>query len=276
MGISNEELLSWAETERIGLGRTIQYADPAKWEDASPCAGWSNWDVLSHLAGQDVAAAALIVGEDPVELDAYSAEIAPEPLGVDTFNAMTTGARFHQTVLATISEWGHAADQLLAAAGKFDSDDDWAATVKWFGRTVPKSDLLQERAAEWWLHGEDIRAGVDLPPRAEHWSMWMLNDLAIRTIPQTLAETGQEYWGMSVRVTLTSTGGGVWNQRLSAGPEPDPSKRPDVSIEANGHAFALMAGRRFSADAFLENGELKLGGNEEIGYSILEHIRPFP
>lgn len=275
MSISYEELVAWAEAERDACGRTIQYADKDKWEGPSPCAGWTNWDVVSHMAGQEVPAAALFADEPAVELAAYREEVAPEPLGIDAFNAMTVGARYHATLLATISEWGTAADVVLAHAAKLD-EEGASRTVEWFGQQITLADLLQQRTAEWWLHGEDIRAGMELPVRGQHRPIWLTNDYAIRSIPRTLSQTGQEYWGLSVRVDLEGIGGGRWNQRLSSGPEPDPTRRPDVVIEAAGHAFALVVGRRISADVFLENGQMRLGGNEEIAYAILEHIRTWP
>jgi hypothetical protein len=55
-------LLGTAKAERDALGRTIQYTPPAAWDQESPSVGWRNRDIVAHLAGSDVAAAALLAG----------------------------------------------------------------------------------------------------------------------------------------------------------------------------------------------------------------------
>ena len=50
--------------------------------------------------------------------------------------------------------------------------------------------LLQSRVMEWWLHGEDVRAGVELEPRRVHKAIFCVNDLAIRSLPYALSLVG--------------------------------------------------------------------------------------
>jgi uncharacterized protein (TIGR03083 family) len=64
--VDRTELTGILHAERERLGRTIQYVDPATWDSQSPCLGWSNRDVVAHLAAQDAAAAGTIAGEPAV------------------------------------------------------------------------------------------------------------------------------------------------------------------------------------------------------------------
>jgi hypothetical protein len=48
-----------------------------------------------------------------------------------------------------------------------------------------------------------------------------------------------------------------------------------VTIEGSGHAFALIAARRISADLYLESGDIVIGGDEDVAFDVLENIRPY-
>src|SRR5262245_6975243 len=84
--IDRETLLGIASAERARLGRTIQYAEPETWEQPSACPGWWNRDVVAHLGAQDTAAAQLLAGEAPLELDEYRASLNGAGFTVDGFN----------------------------------------------------------------------------------------------------------------------------------------------------------------------------------------------
>lgn len=277
MGVNREELLSSARAEREALGRTVQYVPAALLEAPSPCQGWTVTDVLAHLGAQEAAAAALIADETPEAFEAYrSTREGAAAFDLDAYNEAMVAERRTWSFRDVINEWGSAADRLLVTASKIPVEEWDDRVLTWLdGTEVSVADLVQSRVAEWWLHGEDVRAGGERAARTEPRPIWLLNDLAIRRLPLSLAETGSEYWGLSVKVTLEGPGGGTWHQRLAAGPAPDDSKNADVSIDARGQAFALLAGRRISADPLLANGQLLLGGNDLVGYDILEHIRPY-
>jgi uncharacterized protein (TIGR03083 family) len=66
--MDREAVLAVARAERNALGRTVQYAEPSRWDDPSACAGWRNRDVVGHLAAGDAHAAAAIAGETYAEL----------------------------------------------------------------------------------------------------------------------------------------------------------------------------------------------------------------
>ena len=86
------KLIGILHAERSRLGRSVQYADPTTWDSASPCQGWTNRDLMAHLAAQDTAAAQLLGGEVAEELDAFR-EANGGDLWVDGLNEWSIGVR---------------------------------------------------------------------------------------------------------------------------------------------------------------------------------------
>src|SRR5205085_2599131 len=71
-------------------------------------------------------------------------------------------------------------------------------------------------------------------------------------------------------------GEGSWHYGLAPGERPSSDKRPDAYIEGRGYRFALVAGRRAQAARYLEDGNLVVGGDEDLATTILEQIRAYP
>lgn len=279
MAIGREELLNQARREREGMGRTIQYANPGEWDSPSACEGWRNRDVVAHLAADDFGAAATLAGEPWPELGEFlaagGARDGNGEIDGDAFNNGTVARRADLPFREVVNEWSAAADSLLVNAAKIDPDEWDSKTIDWFGEDMLVGDFLQTVVADWWTHGEDIRAGVGLAPRGEHWPIYILNDIAVRRLPIVLGETGRDYSGKTLAVDLEGFGEGVWLQALAPGEAAGTRKKANVVIEGNSHAFGLLAARRVSADLYLESGDLVVGGDEEIAFDILENIRPY-
>ncbi|MEX0833254.1 MAG: maleylpyruvate isomerase family mycothiol-dependent enzyme [Actinomycetota bacterium] len=268
-----ETLLGEARFEREALGRTVQYANPARWDDPSPCEGWRNRDVLAHLASDEGIASALLAKEATPEFDEFVN--GGGSIEDDTYNNWAVDRRRELPFREIAMEWGRAADKFMVHAAKV-SEEEWRSrTVHWFGDDWTIADFVQSEMAEWWSHGEDIRAGVDLAPRIEHWPIYAVNDLSIRILPQILAGTGRSYSGKSVKLALVAAGGATWHQSLTPDVEPAETKPPDVVIDGNAHSFAMVAEQKVSADYFLDNGDIVIGGEEWIAFDILENLKPW-
>jgi uncharacterized protein (TIGR03083 family) len=236
MALDRTWLLAAARDEREAMGRTIQYTEPPYWDEPSLSDGWRNRDVLAHLASCEVIAAATIAGEAMTEV---------------------------------------AADLFLARCSNLP-EDEWAGRrVYWIAGQLRVPYLLQSRVMEWWLHGEDIRAGADLEPRRVHRAIYCVNDLAIRTLPYALNLAGLSFPGRTVQVDLEGAGEGSWRYALAAGERPDADRPPDVYIEGRGYEFGLVAGRRLASDRALADGSLLVGGDVELGETVLRHLRAF-
>jgi hypothetical protein len=128
---------------------------------------------------------------------------------------------------------------------------------------------------EWWLHGEDLRAGADLPPRREHPPIYSVNDLAVRLIPYGLSQAGLSFPGKSVLIELEAAGGGIWHYGLAPGESPAPGKVPDAVIDGWGFQFALVAGHRLSPEDSLKDGSLRVSGDVGLAETVLSNLRAF-
>jgi uncharacterized protein (TIGR03083 family) len=272
MALEREWLTDQARRERDAMGRSVQYTEPQYWEKDSVLPGWLNRDLIAHLAGADGAAAALVAGGPAVEIDEYRKSLNGAAFTVDGFNAVVVGRRRRETVTDVAAEWGQGADLLLGRASEL-SEEQWGTRkVPWLGGDLRVPYLLQSRIVEWWLHGEDLRAGADLAPRREHPPIFCVNDLAVRMIPYGLSLAGLSFPGKSIRVDLEGAGGGTWHYGLAPHETPHGS-RPDTVVEGRGYPFAMVASGRIPAEEYLASGGLQLGGDLELGRVVLEHLR---
>jgi uncharacterized protein (TIGR03083 family) len=275
MTMARHELLAAAAFERECFGRTVQYAPPESWEAESRCPGWRNHDVVAHLHAQEIAAAEIAGEEIAPEIEEYR-QSHDGRLDIDGFNAVAAGRRMETPTRELAVEWGKAASLMLDRAA-LASDHDWAGhRLPWLAGDIPLRYLVQSRVVEWWLHGEDIRWGAGMDVRLIHDSIYLLNDLAIRMIPYALGLVGLLLPGMSVQVDLEGVGEGSWHYGLTPGERPSEDKKPDAYIEGRGYRFALVAGRRDPAERYLDDGNLVVGGDEDLAMTILENIRAYP
>lgn len=276
MSIERTEMLAIASAEREALGRTIQYTPPDRWDSDSACPGWRNRDVVAHLAASDVAAAAVLGEEAAAELEEYRKSTGEDgEFSLEAFNEFTVARRADAPFRQVVLEWGRAADLLLARASQVPPEDWTGQRVTWVAGPIPVRYLIQGRVSEWWIHGEDIRAGAGLPARIEHPPILAVNDLAIRMLPYALGLAGISYPGRSVHIDLEGAGGGRWHYGLAPREAPAPGKAPDAVIEGRGYEFALVAARRVPAEYYLDDGSLAVGGDASVALDVLEHIRAF-
>jgi uncharacterized protein (TIGR03083 family) len=267
-------MLGIAHAERARLGRTIQYAAASVWDEASVCAGWRNRDVVAHLAAQDTAAAQLVAGDPAEEFELFR-EANDGELWVGGFNEWAVRVRSDLPSRQVIDDWGRAAHALLAFVARSD-DEAWRTMrVDWVAGEIGIRYLVQSRVIEWWLHGEDLRESAKLGENLQHWPVFLTNDLAIRMLPFSFGQAGLSFPGRSVRVDLEGVGEGTWHWGLAPRETPPADKKPDAFVQGRGLAFALVAGRRYASSAFLDDGNLVIGGDEDLALTVLEHLRAF-
>jgi uncharacterized protein (TIGR03083 family) len=272
--LERTDLLGIAAAERQRLGRTVQYTEPDAWDKDSVCAGWRNRDILAHLAAQEIAAAQVIGGEPAVEFDSFR-EANDGDFWVNGFNEWAVEVRKDQPTRQIASDWGRGADAFLGRAALI-AEEEWARRrVPWVAGEIGVRYLVQSRIIEWWLHGEDIRMGAGLEENLQHWPVYLINDMGIRMLPYSLGLAGLSFPRMSMRVDLEGVGEGNWHWGLSGREAPPSDRKPDVFIEGRGPAFALVAGRRVPAEHYLDDGNLVIGGDEEVAEAVLRHIRAY-
>jgi uncharacterized protein (TIGR03083 family) len=274
VALERTQLAAVAYAERERLGRTMQFTEPAAWDNDSVLTGWKNRDIVAHLAAQDIAAAQLLAGEPAVEFDAFR-EANDGDLWVNGFNEWSVKVREEQPTRQMITDWGQAARAFLVLASRL-SDEEWRSKkVEWVAGEIAVRYLVQSRIIEWWFHGEDIREGSGQLQNPQHWPVYLANDMAIRMLPWALGQAGLSFAGRSVAVDLEGVGEGHWHWGLEPRTSPPEDKKPDAFINGRGTAFAQVAGRRVPADAYLDDGDLVVGGDEALAILILQVLRAF-
>lgn len=267
-------LIGILHAERARLGRTIQYTDPRTWDATSPCQGWSNRDVLAHLAAQDAAAAQLAGAEPATELEAFRAANDGD-LWVNGFNEWAVRVRAEVPARQLADDWGRAADVFCTRVADLPADGWDAHRVPWLAGEIGVRYLVQSRIVEWWLHGEDLREGTGQEPNPQHWPVHLTCDMGIRMLPYALGLAGHAFPGASVRVDLSGMGAGSWHWGLSPRESPAEDKKPDAWIEGRALAFAMVAARRVAGESYLEDGNLVIGGDETLAEIVLRHVRAY-
>jgi hypothetical protein len=86
------------------------------------------------------------------------------------------------------------------------------------GIRLPLGDLLVVRAFELWVHDNDIRRAVGLPPSVpDPPVLRLMSDLAARMLPYAAARMGLP--PVDVHLVLTGPGGGTWDVAIGQGAE---------------------------------------------------------
>ncbi len=276
MSLDREQLLGVAHAERQRLGRMIQYAEPATWDQPSAADGWWNRDVMAHLAAGDTLAAQLVAGEPATELDEFNRDHEGSSFDIDAFNAWTVNRRSGAETREILTTWGLAAESFLSHAAGL-SDEDWAERrFDYVAGPIAARYLVQTRVVEWFLHGEDMRATNGLGPQYQHQPVYLTIDLAVRMLPWSLGRAGHDLSGLSVKVDVEGAGEGSWHWGLGSGEVPAGRKKPDATISGRAPQLALVAGQRLKPDDALLSGAVVLGGDREVADLVLRNLRAYP
>jgi uncharacterized protein (TIGR03083 family) len=114
-----------------------------------------------------------------------------------------------------------------------------------YGAVRPLRDGLIQRAFETWVHADDVRTVMDIPPRPpppEH--VRLIVDLGARLLPAVLGPTLAK---RTVRLVLSGPGGGTWDLPPEALPG---GGRADATITADVVEFCRLLANRRSPDDF--------------------------
>ncbi|WP_433303097.1 maleylpyruvate isomerase family mycothiol-dependent enzyme [Actinoplanes sp. CA-030573] len=239
---------------------------PSQWQ-ARTAGGRTVRELIRHLAGNDglvladlgldaAPSAAAPPGRGaappaaaPPGLAAAPSAAAPPGLGAAPPAAASPG-------LGVAPSWRAQSDRLLAVTGDLDRP------VRLAGRAPmrrPLREALTQRAFETWIHHDDIRAAVALPPAPPPPAhLTRILEFGLALLPGAIDATGRGRPGCSVRLALTGPGGFERVVPLSArGPATGPPAAsmplsahrpatgpPAASVTMPAERFArLMAGR---------------------------------
>jgi uncharacterized protein (TIGR03083 family) len=138
----------------------------------------------------------------------------------------------------TRAEWRHAADRTIDLVRAADLRTEVAV----HGIRVPLGLLLVIRAFELWVHDNDIRAAVALPPSVPDAStLTLMTSAAVGLLPFAVTRAGLSD-PLSLHLVLTGPGGGAWDIAVGQGP-PAPAA---VAIVTDAVGFCRLAGNRIT------------------------------
>jgi uncharacterized protein (TIGR03083 family) len=185
-----------------------------------------------------------------VELDTQRA-LAGDPAVADAEHVESTqGSAVRQagrSPAQTLDEWRRAADHTLELARRADGDlaaGGCDARIAVHGIRLPLGDLLVVRAFELWVHDNDIRRAVGLPPSVpDPPVLRLMSDLAARMLPYAAARMGLH--PVDVRLVLTGPGGGTWDVAIGQGAGGhEAAGQESLAIVADAVGFCRLAANR--------------------------------
>jgi uncharacterized protein (TIGR03083 family) len=136
----------------------------------------------------------------------------------------------------TRAEWRRAADHTIELV----HTADLGAEVAVHGLRVPLGLLLIIRSFELWVHENDIREVVGLPPSAPDAStLSVMTNSAASLLPQVAIRAGL-HDSVRVHLVLTGPGGGTWDIEVGQ----SPSAPAAVTIVADAVEFCRLAANR--------------------------------
>jgi uncharacterized protein (TIGR03083 family) len=236
-----------------GVGETVPAVPAISADKAFERAADAFYRLLGILSEQGWKTAALrgldvqeLVGHlTGVEHDTHRA-LAGDPAVADAEHAESTqGSAVRQagrSPAETLDEWRRAADhtmELVRTPGGHLAADGCAGRIAVHGIRLPLDDLLVVRAFELWVHDNDIRRAVGLPPSVpDPPVLRLMSDLAARMLPYAAARMGLP--PADVRLVLTGTGGGTWDVAIGE----ETAGRESLAIVADAVGFCRLAANR--------------------------------
>jgi uncharacterized protein (TIGR03083 family) len=116
----------------------------------------------------------------------------------------------------------------------------------------PMREALIQRGFETWIHAEDVRDTLRLPPKAP--SAQQVSDIvnfALRLLPAAMDAAGRAHPDKAIRVVLTGEGGGTRTVNLSAARPAPGTVVAELSLPAE-RFCRLLAGRLVPSSADVE------------------------
>lgn len=236
-----------------GVGQTVPAVPAISADEAFARAADALGGLLGTLSEQGWKTGALrgldvqeLVGHlTGVEHDTHRA-LAGDPAVADAEHVESTqGSAIRQagrSPAQTLDEWRRAADHtlgLVRAAGGDRAADGCAGRIAVHGIRLPLDDLLVVRAFELWVHDNDIRRAVGLPPSVpDPPVLRLMSDLAARMLPYAAARMGLP--PVDLHLVLTGAGGGTWDVAIGE----EAADRESLAIVADAVGFCRLAANR--------------------------------
>lgn len=195
MPVSMPDLVDDLAAESAVLRALLVPLDEDGWRQATPAAGWSILDQVTHLAYFDDTAI-----QSALDPDTFRAEQGPpDPDGIAAAHRDRSGAE----VLAWFDD---ARARLLAAFRPLDP----TLRVPWFGPPMSAASSLTARIMETWAHGQDVAdaVGVRREPTAR---LRHVAHIGIGARAYSYVVNELQPPATPIRVELAAPGGETWS-----------------------------------------------------------------
>ena len=186
--------------ETGALHAALEGVRPEQWSLATPAAGWSVGDHVSHLAYFDVATLQSLLDPGQFRLDAAALRS-----GGDDFSDRIA-AEYRSLPGDALLAWFQTARAALVDGYR---RVDPGRRLPWYGPDMAPASSVTARLMETWAHGQDIldALGTNLVAtvRLRH-----VADLGIRAMPYSYAINDLPLPTAPIMVELTAPDGGAW------------------------------------------------------------------
>jgi uncharacterized protein (TIGR03083 family) len=158
----------------------------------------------------------------------------------------------------TRAEWRRAVERTIALV---DASGDPGAEVAVHGMRLPLGMLLVARAFELWIHDNDIRQAVGLPPAVPDPStLSLMTQAAAQLLPHAASRCGLRQ-PMSVHLVLTGSGGGTWDIPIGE----SPAAPAPIAIVTDALGFCRLVANRATPDSL----DLHIAGDPDHAAMVL-------
>jgi uncharacterized protein (TIGR03083 family) len=144
----------------------------------------------------------------------------------------------------TLAEWCRAVARTL---DEVDAAGASGHVLSLHGMRLSLDALLVVRAFELWIHENDIRTVVGLPPsEPDAATLALMTNLAVQLLPHSARRTDVMTGPVDLRLVLTGAGGGTWDLELGSG-FPTDADPTDVLLVLAAVDFCRMVANRVAA-----------------------------
>jgi uncharacterized protein (TIGR03084 family) len=192
------EILADLVAEQQALDQMLQRAPEREWKRATPAAGWSVQDTISHLAATEERALRAVSGNKKLRAEVKAAG------GIDDYNVAGVEQGRTKRPQEVIEWWRHSRAAVVEALSRTPHQ----TRVAWYAGPMSARTFATTRLMETWAHGLDIvvalKREVADTPRLRHvaWLGW-------KTLPYAFAVAGEKY-PHPIRVELVGPGYARW------------------------------------------------------------------
>ena len=195
-----DSLLGDLLAESAALRQVLAGLAAAEWGLATPAAGWTITDQVTHLAYFDDAAR--LSATEPERFTAEAGLLAAAGAGfIDQ-----VAARYRDTPPADVLAWF---DQARARLTEAYRQADPSVRLPWYGPPMSLASSVTARLMETWAHGQDVldTMGIARVPTAR---MRHVADLGIRALRYAYTVNGLPVPAEPIRVELAGPDGAPW------------------------------------------------------------------